>query len=315
METFKRGSRGVILSLCLAFVVGLFPASAAFADGEEVGQGECQVVSGQGSAADPFVYHIGSGAKVSWKHLEALADDGTVDRYERLFDDGTLDYAWVFTGGLIPSPAGPYWLEVSRYNLAAGTAGLPGGEGAYYFSTANKADFGGEATVVLNVSDAWEDGTGLALFYYGGISDAVVHGAGNPIDPQEYLQVDEVCAGADDLSVDNGCVEVPLSFGGNFFLVPSEEASSVQCTAAKPAIASRSLPGAPPYLGEAAAAAEGNSGSASLAAAPVNGDAQAPADGPHGLSAWQDVLLAVIALAAIGIAVSAFAIRRSRKAS
>ncbi len=238
--------RSCILALFIALtiIIALMYAPLAYADNEEIGQNDCQIVSGNGTQDAPYQYHIGSGARVAWKHLASLNDTNTVDRYERYFKDGSLDYAWIFTGGAIKNPSGPYWLEISRYGGAPGTSTLPGGASAYYISTGNKTDFGGTARVILNVSNVWNDGQQLALFYYGGMSDAVVHGAGNPIDPQEYMTLDQICAGPDNLTVTDGCVEFSLSFGGNYFLIPTDVSTSITCTALKPDLATTGIPGA-----------------------------------------------------------------------
>ncbi len=300
-----RSALSLVLFCLIVVSLQFLSPTSAFADGEEIGQGDCQIVSGSGSQSDPFVYRIANGSKSSWKHLAEVNDAGTTERYECLSASGAVDYAWLYDAGDIENPAGPFWLQVSRYTGAVGTDALPGGLSAVYFSTANKTDFGGKCHVVLNVSSSWADGQHVALFYYGGISDAVVHGAGNPVDPQEYLLVEDVCAVQNDLVVKDGCVEVALTFGGNYFLVPSDTADAVICTAEKPDVATRGL-----YESSASDVGDGESTSTAVAS---NSETSAGAQA-SGFSASMPVLVSIALAVAVAFAITLVVRRRKRRA-
>jgi hypothetical protein len=114
----------------------------------------------------------------------------------------------------------PYFLGV---NFSSGeiTAGLPGGDGAFYFSLAHKRDFPGPVTLCINVADAFPDGTVLNLCYYGGYDGTIYHVASPVIAEYEIQQQDELRVVAGKLSVADGLVSARLRYGGNFFLAPA----------------------------------------------------------------------------------------------
>lgn len=178
-------------------------------------------VSGAGTAADPYCYTIGSNARVTWKHLANIKEQGVTDCYEYAGD--LFSYRWVFRPEEITSPEGPYFLGIRTYP-DKDTQDLPGAPDAFYFSFALKRELPGSAEITLSVPERFSEGEALYLTWYGGSNGgSAVHGAAPEENPDELRQFSQtpVCF-AERPVVRGGSVTVHVTKGGNYVLSRKE---------------------------------------------------------------------------------------------
>ena len=216
--------RFTIIALTLSlFVVAYIPAIAS--DGREFGPqliGENAIpYSGAGTAEDPNRYLIDETCKVTWKHVNEISAGGTTEIYEKRSGDtinGKLLYSWLFKPENLTDAYGPYFLGIYFYDGDI-TNGLPGGEGAKYFSISHKRHFPGVVIVTLDVSGSFSDGEHVSLTYYGGYVAEIVHGTSPIIAPGEIRDVDEETLIVSGLTVSNGYITFSIRHGGNYYIL------------------------------------------------------------------------------------------------
>ena len=217
--------RLTIISLVLSlFAVTFF--SAAASDGREFGPqliGENAIpYSGTGTADDPNRYLIDETCKVTWKHVNEISAGGITEIYEKRSGDtinGRLRYSWLFSPENLTDAYGPYFLGIYFYDGDI-TSGLPGGDGAKYFSISHKRHFPGVVILTMDVSGSFSDGERVSITYYGGYDPEIVHGTSPIIAPGEIRDVDEesriIVSG---LTVSNGYITFLIRHGGNYYIL------------------------------------------------------------------------------------------------
>jgi internalin A len=239
--------------LCLALLARCAAAETAAAD-------DIRFCGGTGTVEDPKVYLIDDDARLTWKHFNDIREAGITERYEFREAGGEAGeplYAWTLEPGELNAAAeGPYFLGVRFYG-GAETAALPFGNDAFCFSLATKRNFPGRLKLRLRVGDAFPEGTGLYLYYYGGYDSTVLHGSAPAPSADEILRIDEGFEeAATDIAVHGGVAEFYLRHGGNYFLRAERTAYSAAPVSAVPRYAPETVMGSARALFRAEGAAE-----------------------------------------------------------